>query len=480
MFTEFFAEGVVMKASEETQVIDSNLAFARGKELLGTKASGAEANIAALKTYNEGEPDQVEQVEIGSETEHLNLNTNADGEFGDHISVDTRDPETGEPKKEIVAYLSDVELDNSSIVKDPETGEIKVNTVNRLDSNDASRALSAAQGKELNDAKAPLESPNFTGEPTKDDSPILSESDVVDNLESEETGLPLSAAQGKILRLTTTKNFSILTSHADEVDGVGRSLLDVFGVTTIADAMTEIRRRCNNNAEIDPSGIPDFTGIMPGDYLDGINLSAIPAHGGGTAGQAWNDTYKNNRIVVSGFNTFKGAGDTENAKNHLLFTFRNVALQHRVNPANDNAGGYAASELRAFLEGANGDGTGQYAGDATVPVAAFLNALKAQIGNYVYTIRKAHSIKGSQAWGSYSLWLPSELEVFGTPVYGDEGLYMPALTSPVLAARAAWITPVQFPIFQKSYAYRIKRYNNARAWWWNSPRLPPSRPALPV
>jgi hypothetical protein len=369
--TAAVTEGAVKTESTVTQEVDSNLAFAKGRELLGTKATGAQANIASLKTYNEGEPDEIEQTEIGSETEHLNLNTNETGEFGDEISVDTRDPVTHAPKKEVLAYKSLV-----------------------------------------------------------------------------------------------TQTYRVLTSHAGEVDGAGRNLLTVLGVSGIPAVMAEIRRRCNNNGEIDSTGIPDFTGLMIGDYLDGINLSAIPAHGGGTAGQVWNDTYKNNRIVLSGFNTFKGAGDTENSKNHLLFTFRNDPLRHRMNPTNDNTGGYAASELRAWLEGANGDGTGQYAGDGTVPVAAFLNALKAQIGNYIYPIRKYHSIKSNYAVGTYSLWPPSELEVYGTAMYGDEGVYMPALTSPVLAARVGVVTPVQFPIFQKSYSYRIKRYNGTRDWWW--------------
>jgi hypothetical protein len=75
--------------------------------------------------------------------------------------------------------------------------------------------------------------------------------------------------------------------------------------------MAEITRRCNNNNEIDSSGIPDFIGIEIGDYIDGIDLSAISAENGGDGGQAWNGTYKNNRIVIAGFNTYKGTGDAE-------------------------------------------------------------------------------------------------------------------------------------------------------------------------
>ena len=271
----------------------------------------------------------------------------------------------------------------------------------------------------------------------------------------------LLAVNGKWKKYLNTNNL-----YASQIEGLGRNLLDVLGAATIPDAMAEIRRRCNNNGEIDASGVPDFSGIMIGDYIDGIDLSAVEAHAGGTAGQAWSDIYKNNRIVVSGFNTYKGAGNIEITKNHILFSFRNIPLLHRMNFTNDNAGGYPASELRVWLEGANGDGTGALPSDGTVPVAAFLNALKDQIGDYLYTINKSHSIKESYSWGNYTLWPPSELEVFGFPISGDEGVIMPAITAPAIAARVGNIMPVQFPIFRDGYAYRIKMYNGVRAGWW--------------
>jgi hypothetical protein len=200
---------------------------------------------------------------------------------------------------------------------------------------------------------------------------------------------------------------------------------------------------------------------MTGDYIDGLDLSAIPAENSGTAGQAWNDTYKNNRIVVSGFNTYKGMGDTENTKNHVLFTFRNIPLKKRMNASNDNTGVYISSELRVFLEGTNGNGTED---KSSVTTVAFMNALKGEIGDYLYTIRKLHSTKSNNSWANYTVWLPSEIEVFGVPVWGDEGVYMAAITSPSIAVRCGSITPVHIPLYQKSYVYRVKRYNGSRQW----------------
>jgi hypothetical protein len=244
----------------------------------------------------------------------------------------------------------------------------------------------------------------------------------------------------------------------------GRNLLEVLDVATPEEAIALLCERCNNGTDA-ANGEPDFSGLQIGDYIPGIDLSAIPAENSGTAGQVYSDEYRNNDIVISGFNTYLGMGDTENRKNHILFTFRNCPIRKRMNSSNDNTGGYPASELRAFLEGASGNGTGAKSG---VTTAAFMNALIGQIGNHLYTVRRATSTKSGSAWNSYTVFLPTEIEVFGVPVYGDEGVYMTALTSPTVAARAGWITPIHFPIFQKSYKYIIKRNNGARDWWFES------------
>ena len=135
--------------------------------------------------------------------------------------------------------------------------------------------------------------------------------------------------------------------------------------------MVILKARSNNGGSA-ANGEPDFAGLQIRDYLDGLDLSAIPAENGGTAGQGWNDTHKNNRIVIAGFNTYMGAGNTENTKNHILFTFVNCPLTKRINASHTNAGGYRASKLRAFLEGTNGNGAGDKSG---VTTAAFMNAL---------------------------------------------------------------------------------------------------------
>jgi hypothetical protein len=248
----------------------------------------------------------------------------------------------------------------------------------------------------------------------------------------------------------------------------GRDLSEVLGFGNPMDTVSLLVSKLNNGADA-ANGEPDFEniGAQIGDRIPGIDLSAIAAEQGGDAGQVYDATYQNNDIVIAGFNTYLGVGDmgNGNAKNHILMNFKNIPLRKKMNSADVNAGGYAASDLRVFLEGSAGDGAG---GKDGITAAAFMNALKTQIGDRLYTIRKAHSIKSNPAWNSYTVFPPSELEVFGYPTYGDEGVYLVADTATAGVARSAWNTNVQLPLFAKSFKHRIKKYNGARMWWWES------------
>jgi hypothetical protein len=281
----------------------------------------------------------------------------------------------------------------------------------------------------------------------EDDVFIIDQPSVVDPL-TQLQGVTRKIPMTMLLDKLFAPILARLDSKADMVAGMGRNLMDVLGVSTIPDVMAELRIRCNG------TGTPNFSDLMIGDYLDGIDLSSIPAENGGTAGQAWyGGSYSNNRVMISAFNPYKGVGDIEVVKNHIRFDFVNAPIRKRMNPTNDNTGGYAATEIRAFLDGTNGDGTGAMAG---VTTAAFLNALKSQLGDYILPVRLLLSNKTDWAWGTYSLWLPSENELFGVntwgePSYGDG-------------------QKLHIPLYQKSYAYRIKHYNGSReSYWLNSP-----------
>jgi hypothetical protein len=237
---------------------------------------------------------------------------------------------------------------------------------------------------------------------------------------------------------------------ADQVEGYGRDLMAVllghpFSDMTsqslrneaIAEVMAKLRIRLNNNGELDDSAIPDCRGLFVGDYLDGLDLSGIAAAPGGTAPQPWNDTYKNNRLTLSGFNLYKGAGTPENTKNHFNFTFRNCICTGHMNPTGTNAGGYPATEMRTFLEG------------------ALKTGLQNALGDYLLPVRLMMSVKNNWwDWGDYTVFLLSEFEIWGLPIWSEAG-YGAGFR-------------VQYPIYQKNGAYKLKRYNGVRAGCWES------------
>jgi hypothetical protein len=221
----------------------------------------------------------------------------------------------------------------------------------------------------------------------------------------------------------------LITPYGHGMAREGRNLMEVLGVSTPLDAMAALHARLNNSDSA-AVGQPNFYGLQIGDYIDGIDLIA------GSVNTPWNNAYKNNRIVISGFNIYKGAGDTENTKNHILFTFRNCPMTQQMNATDTNTGGYNASAMKTFLEG------------------DFKAALAAALGDCIYPVRRATSKKGGSEWSTFTVFLPTEVEIFGMQIYGDECDY--------------WGTQIQMPIFAQSYEYRIKRYNGSRQWWWQS------------
>ena len=221
-----------------------------------------------------------------------------------------------------------------------------------------------------------------------------------------------------------------VTSNSDSTEG--RNLLNVLGVTTVSAAMAILHSRCNG------TGTADFSSLMIGDYLDLPSLTVD-----GTT-YPWNATYKNLRIVISGFNEYFNCGESSdgvNTKNHILWTFRNCVLEKRMNSSNSNSGGYMSSELRTYLDGVFATGLGEALGSST----------------YLYSVRRAISKKGSTGWGTFKVFLPSEVEVWGCQSNSDDQI--------------DWNTNLQFPIYVRSAYYRSKKYNNSRkAWWLGSPR----------
>jgi hypothetical protein len=204
--------------------------------------------------------------------------------------------------------------------------------------------------------------------------------------------------------------------------GAGRSLYDVLKINTLQGVIEALHERTIAGE------YGDYNGLQLGDYIDGIDLT------GGSINVPWNDTYKNNRVVISGFNHFKGAGETENTENHILFTFANCPMTRRMNANDTNTGGYAATEMRTFLEG------------------DFKAALQAVFGDHLYPVNRLLSTKGNWAWRTDTVFLPTGFEIWGTGVW-DEPNFGGGFQA-------------QFPLYRDSVVHKIKRYNGSRQRWW--------------
>ena len=111
-----------------------------------------------------------------------------------------------------------------------------------------------------------------------------------------------------------------------------------------------------------------------------------------------------------------------------------------MNSTATNAGGYAASELCAYLN--NQVKTG------------LVNA----IGITPKTVHRLLDTKDSWAWLAETVFIPSEVEVFGHQAWSNNKGYSSG-------------TSVQWPLFSEFPQKRIANWNGSRWWWWAaSPR----------
>jgi len=215
-----------------------------------------------------------------------------------------------------------------------------------------------------------------------------------------------------------------------------RNLLDVLGIRAtpsnapatlqeLADAMAILRQKIN------ALGDPDFSGLRYCDYLD------LPYLDDGTTNIQWEGSYKNLRIMIAGFNIYKHAGSTENTKNHILFQFADCPFTRRLNATNTNAGGWAATEARTYFEG------------------DLKSALTALLGNCLYGVQRLHSTKdNSWSWSTDTVFLPTEYEIFGAPIWSEVGY--------------GGGFQCQWPIYRESAVWLVKKRNGSRLSYWTA------------
>ena len=201
---------------------------------------------------------------------------------------------------------------------------------------------------------------------------------------------------------------------------VGRDLIAVLGVANAAAAFAALRTRADAG---------NFNGLRLGDYIDVSSMTID--------GSAISNSNQRLRFEIAGFDTYLNVGDTQVSSHHILMISKNCVLQKAMNSTNTNAGGYAASELCAYLN--NQVKTG------------LVNA----IGITPKTVNRLLDIKGSWAWLAETVFIPSEVEVFGHQAWSNN-------------SGSSSGTSVQWPLFSKFPQRRIANWNGSRWWWWEA------------
>ena len=204
---------------------------------------------------------------------------------------------------------------------------------------------------------------------------------------------------------------------------VGRDLVAVLGVANAAAAFAALRTRADAG---------NFNGLRLGDYIDVPSMTID--------GSAISNSNQRLRFIIAGFDTYLNVGDTPTSSHHIVMIAKNCVLQKAMNSTATNAGGYAASELCAYLN--NQVKTG------------LVNA----IGITPKTVRRLLDTKGDWAWTAETVFIPTEVEVFGYQAWSNNKGYSSG-------------TSVQWPLFSEFPQMRIANWNGSRWWWWEvSPR----------
>lgn len=204
---------------------------------------------------------------------------------------------------------------------------------------------------------------------------------------------------------------------------VGRNLVAVLGAANAAAAFAALRTRADAG---------NFNGLRLGDYIDVSSMTID--------GSAISNSNQRLRFEIAGFDTYLNVGDTPVTSHHIVMISKNCVLQKAMNSTATNAGGYAASELCAYLN--NQVKTG------------LVNA----IGITPKTVRRLLDNKTDWAWLAETVFIPTEVEVFGHQAWSNNKGYSTG-------------TSVQWPLFSEFPQKRIANWNGSRWGYWEaSPR----------
>ena len=247
----------------------------------------------------------------------------------------------------------------------------------------------------------------------------------------------------------------------------GRDLTQIFAneIANYSDEWAWIKARISS---------ANYTGLYIGDYIP-VTISAGTVGGDSIASQTF-------KCQIAGIDTYTGCGDTE-IGHHIDFISKEV-IDSTVtwNPENNNNGTsvqanpWLASQAYAYLNGVNNYTTSAYnnvAHGGDYSAGGILQLLPTKLTNLIVTKRnlldsrydstKLLTYSTTWAWGDMGkLWLPNEIEVYGTQIRSNLG-YAQGYWNP--EANIA----VAYPIYLGSGRNRIKRVSSGgRSSWWLS------------
>lgn len=227
-----------------------------------------------------------------------------------------------------------------------------------------------------------------------------------------------SLAQQAETRAQSAYELADATEHL-----IGRNLIAVLGAASAADAFAALRTRADAG---------NFSGLRKGDYIDVPSMTID--------GSTISNSDQRLRFEIAGFDTYLNVGDPPTSSHHILMISKNCVFQHAMNGTAKNDGGYAASELCAYLN--NQVKTG------------LVNA----IGITPKTVHRLLDTKDDWAWLAETVFIPTEVEVFGHQAWSNNKGYSTG-------------TSVQWPLFSEFPQKRIANWNGWRRWYWEaSPR----------
>lgn len=204
---------------------------------------------------------------------------------------------------------------------------------------------------------------------------------------------------------------------------VGRNLVTVLGVANAVAAFAALRTRADAG---------NFNGLRLGDYID---VSSMTIDGSEIA-----NSNERLRFEIAGFDTYLNVGDAPISSHHIVMISKNCVFQKAMNSTDTNDGGYAASELCAYLNN------------------QVKTALVNVIGITPKTVHRLIDNKTDWAWLAETVFIPTEVEVFGHQAWSNNKGYSTG-------------SSVQWTLFSEFPQKRIANWNGSRWWWWEaSPR----------